>query len=97
MRRIQQLAASFPTLARRPATYEPWDAEAFARAWAAGSGGELDAALFVLSVWDPEMDWSVFGLQRKGSGRFNMHTALGNWDRAHRQAFLYWAEAPWWP
>jgi hypothetical protein len=93
-----ELAASFPTIARRPDTFQPWDAVAFAEAWATGSGGEKDAALFVLSVWDPANDWSEFGLTRGGErgGRFDVHRALGNWDNEHRAAFVDWASDPWW-
>lgn len=67
--------------------------------WAASSqgGGGTDAALFVLSVWNTGDDWSEW-ISRGGpdGGRFNLHRALGNWDSAHRAAFLAWARAPWW-
>lgn len=99
-----ELVWSFPTLRRTPATTMvtagDWDSIAFANYWATGSGGEKDAALFVLSVWNPASDWEeCCGLSRGGEngGRFNLHTALGNWDDGHRSAFIAWARAPWWP
>jgi len=98
--RMLELVHSFPTLQRTPlALFEPWDPEAFASYWTVGSGGEKDAALFVLSVWNPSTDWNEWGLSRGGErgGFFNMHTALGNWDHAHRAAFLEWCREPWWP
>lgn len=96
------LAYSFPTLRKTPAEmFAPFDAEAFARCWAPGSGGEKDAALFVLSVWNPETDWREIGLLARDDGptggRFDVHRALGNWDNEHARAFLAWAAAPWWP
>jgi len=102
--RMLELVQSFPTLRDTPqAFFEPWDPEAFAESRRAGSGGEKDAALFVLSVWNPSTDWSEYGLTRHSSrngepcGFFDMHTALGNWDDKHRAAFLAWCAAPWWP
>lgn len=102
--RMRALVFAFPTLQRTPsALLSPWDPEAFAEFWACGSGGEKDAALFVLSVWNPATDWIEYGLARprsedgKPSGRFDMHTALGNWDQRHRVAFVTWCGAPWWP
>lgn len=104
---MRHLVESFPTLRRGtdPKLLEPrFDARRFAERWATGSGGERDAALFVLSVWNPGDDWSQFGLTRPSStgmgtdcGFFDLHTALGNWDEAHRAAFVAWCAAPWWP
>lgn len=89
------LARTFPTLRRKLGHVELWDPIQFATMAAPWSGGERDAALFVLSVWDPATDWSEFGLTREG-GRFNLHVALGNWDDEHRKAFVQWAARPWW-
>ncbi len=68
----------------------------FARWARAGGGGQCDAALFVLSVWNWMDDWSGDGLTRGDSGRFDVHRALGNWDPGHRAAFVAWAREPWW-
>jgi hypothetical protein len=102
--RMCDLVQSFPTLRRTPESlFVPWDPEAFAEYWAVGSGGEKDAALFVLSVWNPSTDWEQQGLTRGASelgiddgGRFNLHRALGNWDDKHRAAFIAWCKEPWW-
>lgn len=95
--RIQRLAASFPALATRPESFEtPWDAEAFARAWASGSSGQRHAALFVLGVWNRNTDWREFGLVGgDGTGRFNVHLAFNVWDWGNIEAFLRWARDPW--
>lgn len=98
--RMMELVKTFRSLRRTPdELFDPWDPECFADFWAAGSGGEKDAALFVLSVWNPSTDWAHWGLTRGGErgGYFNLHTALANWDREHAEAFMLWCEAPWWP
>lgn len=51
------------------------------------SSGGIDAAVFVLSVWNDSGPW----------GKFDLHHALGNWDYGHRGAFEGWICAPWWP
>jgi hypothetical protein len=43
----------------------------------------------VLSVWNPNVKWQC--------RRFDLMEAFGCWDRVHREAFLGWAAAPWWP
>lgn len=98
-RSMVALVLSFPTLARgtdRKLLEPRFDAVRFAERWASGSGGERDAALFVLSVWNPDDDWRGSGLDRDGSGRFALHTALANWDSEHRAAFVAWCADPWW-
>jgi hypothetical protein len=106
---LRALIESFPTLrrgtdpellpppGRYPQDYS-WDPEPFAERWTVGSGGEIDAALFVLSVWNAHENWAEYGLTRGGArgGFFNLHTAMGNWDELHRAAFLSWASNPWW-
>jgi hypothetical protein len=97
--RMKALAMSLPSLGRTPASlFAPWDPEAFAEYWSAGSGGEKDAALFVLYVWNPRTDWSAWGLSRGGKhgGTFDLGRALGNWDDRHRDAFVAWAKDAWW-
>lgn len=42
---------------------------------------------FLLAVWDP----------RGEAGRFDSMIAFVRWDAAHREQFLAWARAPWWP
>lgn len=96
--RLQALALTFPTLHQTPDEIwggPHWDPIAFAQYWAKGSGGELDAALFVLSVWNATTDWSEW-ITRNGKGRFDVHTALSNWDSEHRAAFVAWVKDPWW-
>jgi hypothetical protein len=46
------------------------------------------AAQFVLTVWNMSRSWQC--------GRFNVVNSFTVWDREHRQAFLAWANDPWW-
>lgn len=113
---LRALARSFPTLAETPSEFFEDAGTAIKFAWGLGSldngahrfadwarsggGGQRDAALFVLSIWDFRADWGdECGLRRDDGptgGRFDVHRALGNWDPSHRAAFLAWARAPWW-
>lgn len=103
-RRFVGLIRSFPSLRSMPipvpgpnaATAYAFDAIEFARSNAPRSSGEKDAALFVLSVWDSSQDWAEFGLSNRGRGRFELHSAMSNWDVAHRAAFVAWAATPFW-
>ena len=103
-RRLEALARSFPTFRDRlpRALFAPdFKAALFCEFCRPMSGGEKDAALFVLSVWNPDADWAALGLVRGHGdnpmrGRFDVHRALGNWDRGHSEAFTAWAAAPWW-
>lgn len=99
--RLERLARSFTALKSAPAAlFHPWDALQFADYYRTGSGGEKDAALFILSVWNPTSNWRTLArLARDRSptgGLFDVHRALGNWDAENRQAFLEWARDPWW-
>jgi len=104
---LEALARSFPTLAEvsneffEKGRFRFDQASHFARWARIGGGGQRDAALFVLSVWNSNVDWAIEengGLSRGGDrgGFFDLHRALGNWDDGHRAAFLAWAESPWW-
>ncbi len=111
-RDLRALARSFPTLSETPSEFFEAGGDAIKFAWGddehdggavrfaqwarAGGGGQRDAALFVLSVWNWMDDWSRVGLTRGDSGRFDLHRALGNWDPSHRAAFVAWAREPWW-
>jgi hypothetical protein len=99
--RIEQLARSFQALRTAPHhLFDPWDPLRFADYYRTGSSGEKDAALFVLSVWNPMTNWRrVAKLARDRGptgGLFDVHRALSNWDPANRAAFLHWARDPWW-
>lgn len=99
--RIEQLARSFRALRHAPPdVFQPWDPLRFANYYRIGSSGEKDAALFVLSVWNPMTNWRrVAKLARDRGptgGLFDVHRALSNWDAANRAAFLNWARDPWW-
>ena len=88
--RMEELAKGFPSLQGRPGL-RPWDADKL-HGWAnshGASNGALSSARFLLSVWNPVRNWKC--------GRFNLMEALLCWDEAHRQAFLQWAQKPWWP
>jgi hypothetical protein len=88
--RMSALAESFHSLAGRPGV-RPWDPDKLDRAAAKGgwTGAEVDAARFVLDVWNSHASWAV--------GRFNFFQAYGRWDEQNRAAFLAWARDPWWP
>ncbi len=101
--RLEALARSFPTLRDRLPSFlfQPFDSHKFCEFCAPMSGGEKDAALFVLSVYNSTTDWAALGLVRGEDedpmrGRFEMHRAYSNWDDGHRKAFLAWAAEPWW-
>ena len=92
--RMTALALSFPELARRgrgvAPGVDPWDPAAL-EAWARGPDpctGALAAARFVLGVWNVRA--------KRRCGPFAL-ADFGAWDRPHREAFLVWAQAPWWP
>jgi hypothetical protein len=87
---LSALARSFPTLSAAPGL-TPWRPEELDE-WAAGpvpGSGALHAARFVLAVWRPLGEWAC--------GPFDVMRALGAWDGPHREAFLAWANHPWWP
>ncbi len=87
---MEQLARTFPILLDCPGT-QPWSPEKL-QAWATSHGasnGALSAARFLLSLWNPHRSWKC--------GRFNVMEAFLCWDDKHRQAFLQWANRPWWP
>jgi hypothetical protein len=105
--KVTALALSFPSL-RKAEGLEPFDAVALLR-WACDgkSHGEFVSAAFVLSVWNPDTDWSEVareegievGTEAKGGtlARFDLHEALRVWDDGNRSAFLRWASSPWYP
>lgn len=57
--------------------------------FAGASHGEKITIQFLLSVWNPNEDWSC--------GPFDLHEALKVWDGKRRQAFLAWVTDPFWP
>ena len=90
---ITRLARAFPGLDHADGV-EPFDAVGLAE-WAKGgkSHGQICAAQFILSVWNVvESQAESYGLPY-----FDLHEAFGVWDRHHQQAFVGWAEEPWWP
>ena len=93
--RFWKFVESFPSLAKwaanASAVDEKFNAMKFDK-WASGpcpGHGALEAARFVLSVWNPSTDWKC--------GRFQIHDALSCWDGRHQEAFLRWCADPWWP
>ena len=83
---LAALAARFPSLEGSPGV-RPFDAEAL-DAWAAGEprGAGRYAAQFVLSVWNPQVEWAC--------GRFSAVEALYKWDQRHRTTFCSFAIRP---
>ncbi len=101
--RLESLVQSFPSLSGRfpDSVFQPFDSRRFCALCKGMSGGEKDAALFVLSVYNSTADWAEFGLVRGDDGdpmrgRFDVHRALANWDAGNLRAFLAWAAEPWW-
>lgn len=88
-KKMTTFALTFPSVAKASGV-NLWDANTFDR-WAAEtpiSHGELVTARFLLAVWDSNHQWRC--------GRFDAMEALQVWDPRHRDAFLAWAEDPWW-
>ncbi len=101
---MTRLAKLFPSLNQAPGV-EPWDVDELLR-WAASgvlSHGEVLAAKFVLSVWNPGTDWEEIaredGLLEDGQWfrRFDLFEAMNVWDQEHRSAALTWIELPFFP
>jgi hypothetical protein len=98
------LARMFPTLRDAPGV-DPWDATEFLRWTCTGglSSGMLHAARFMLSVWNPRVDWNEVAHEEgilEGDEKlspFNLHDALGCWDYEHRDAFASWVRGAFWP
>jgi hypothetical protein len=95
MKRISELAATFPALEKRSDRdvigIDPWDADKLER-WALGpepESSERHVVRFLLSLWNPHFEWRC--------GWFDIHVALTVWDEQNRAAFAKWAENPWWP
>lgn len=81
-RAIVALARVFPGL-RAADGVQPWDPDRLRR-WASHQLRDVElAALFVLSVAEPGVD-------------FPMHEALVEWDDYSRIAFTTWVMKPWW-
>jgi hypothetical protein len=100
---MTRLASLFPTL-RDAAGVKPWNVEAFVT-WACGpapGGGAIEAARFVLQVWNSDVDWTEFAREVgiEGGGAltpFNVVRAMARWDRDHAEAMLAWLRAPFYP
>jgi len=99
---ISRLARRFPSL-RDAVGIDPWDALTFLR-WSDGpqlTGGMAHAIRFVLQVWNASTDWreiaAANGIDGTHLDPFNVARAFQTWDDAHREAFLAWCEAPFFP
>ena len=100
---MTRLASLFPTL-RGAAGVKPWNVEAFVT-WACGpapGGGALEAARFVLQVWNCNEDWTAFAREigiESGEALvpFNVVRAMARWDRDHAEAMLAWLRTPFYP
>lgn len=84
------LAREFPQLKTLPGV-DPWDARKFDRASFDMKGGTAfqEAALFVLNVWNDEIEWQL--------GRFNLMRALREWGPQEREAFFQFTLKHAWP
>lgn len=91
------LVQSFPSLHnahyyKKRQTHFEFDAirlNKWVRTFEGITAGSLMAGRFILQVWDPMFKWTA--------GRFNVVEAMQRWDYRHREAFLAWAQDPWWP
>lgn len=98
------LVRSFPSLRGYPAGLSSGHAEYFDAAafefWARGAwatSGSINAARFVMEVWNGGernrgkllCDWKI--------GLFSVREAMCSWDAAHRAAFLEFCGSPFWP
>lgn len=101
---MTRLAKLFPSLRQAPGV-EPWNVDELLR-WAASgvlSHGEVLAAKFVLSVWNPGTDWEEIaredGLLEDGQRfrRFDLFEAMNVWDSEHIRVTLTWIESPFFP
>lgn len=101
---MEELARTFPSSETFGNLVSPWDALELlkmlcSQGW---SHGERATAQFLLSVWSPGTDWVELAREHgfeypESAETFELHDALGVWDRPHRAAFLAWAKEPWWP
>ena len=88
--RMALLAWTFPTLREADGIHgwEPQRFDEWLMSRVPGQGAKC-AGRFLLYLWDPDHPWHA--------GAFNLHEALGCWDREHRDAFMAWIAKPWWP
>lgn len=106
---MARLVAAFPTLRRSLGGLVDgvgdWDVDVFLT-WTCGpepGSGALDAARFVLSVWNGSTDWTAAArdmrLLKRGQrlDKFDAVKAISNWDAEHVAAFVSWVELPFWP
>ena len=92
--RMEQLARSFPCLKDCPAI-TPWNGEKL-QTWVEEQAQTLElpyevvsTVSFLLYLWDPARAWRCTP--------FNVVDALFLWNQEHRDAFMKWAQDPWWP
>lgn len=95
------LRSALPSLRRRGAPLEPWNATAFLR-WLCGGGlshGELLAGRLLLGVWNPDTDWEKEAREEglpapDAAKRFDMLEAASVWDGEHLGAVATWLARP---
>ena len=100
---MTRLACLFPTLGDAAGVH-PRNPEAFV-AWTCGpapGAGALEAARFVLQVWNWDEDWATFARENGIDGAdilvpFNVVRAMARWDCAHQDAMLAWLRTPFFP
>lgn len=95
---MTRLLASFPTLQR-------WDWSCWCQDFILDKGpyglraryktmcsGSRHAVDLALEVWNSEVPWKKYGFQK-----FSLRQAMGTWDPRHREAFLTYAQNPFFP
>ena len=94
--KIQRLIRSFPLLRYKlgedyivSLDRKEFSSTDFAARFDGASTYEVEAAIFVLSVWGAEDETPL--------GRFSIIRAMAGWDGETRAAFLAWCQKPFWP
>lgn len=86
-RAIVELINSFPSLRVLNLKAETWDATALDAGKHKISPSARSALQFAFSVWNPYQEWQI--------GAFDVVQAFDIWDQEHCQAFMAWANEPW--
>ena len=101
---MARLTSLFPSLREAPGA-NPWNVDQFLP-WATSgvlSHGEVLAAKFVLSVWNPSTNWEKAAQEQQlleageTFSRFDLFEAMNVWDQEHIGAALAWIELPFFP
>ena len=88
--RMTELARTFPTLQNADGL-DPFEPSRLAK-WLRGPApchAAIHAGRFLLHLFNSRARYNV--------GSFQVADAFATWDHKHRDAFIAWCVAPWWP